>query len=89
MKMKVKEITKLKEHEVFLVEGMPKEVMINTMLSLAINLIRMSKGELSRDDLPDDPFKLIAEVSAMVTLHMLIGRVGEDPDETVDKSKQH
>jgi hypothetical protein len=75
-----------------MLESMPKEIAISVMMSLAINLIRMSKGELKGDTMPDNPIKLIAEVSAMITLHALVKRMegGEgEATETVDKAKVH
>ena len=75
-----------------MLDSMPHEIAVSVMVSLAINMIRMSKGELKGDALPDDPIKLIAEVSAMITLHALVKRMegGEDEaTEPADKAKVH
>ena len=74
-----------------MLESMPQEIAISTMISLAANMIRMKKGELKGDMLPDDPVMLVAEMAAMIALQSMTRRLRKEevPAETVDKAKVH
>jgi len=74
-----------------MLESMPQEIAISTMISLAENMIRMKKGELKGDALPDDPVLLVAKIAAMIALQAMTRRMKKEeaPAETVDKTKVH
>jgi hypothetical protein len=64
-------------------DGMPREIAISVMVSLAINIIRMHKGELSGKDLPDNPIALIA-------LHKIVSLIEKaEAAEGTDKAQVH
>ena len=73
-----------------MLESMPQEIAISVMISLAVNMVRLSKGELKGEAIPDDPIMLIAEISAMIVLQSTRRKMKEKSSpETVDKTKVH
>ena len=73
-----------------MLESMPQDIAISTMISLAVNMVRLSKGELKAEAIPDNPLMLIAEISALITLQSMRRKMKEAASpETVDKTKVH
>ena len=83
--MKMEKIN-ISTEQKYMLETMPQSVAISVMLSLAVNLIRAVNGEMKSIQLPDDPIKLIAEVSLMTVLAGAVTGVEQPP---VEQSEMH
>ena len=72
-----------------MLESMPQEIAISTMISLAVNMVRLSKGELKSEAIPDDPLMLIAEISALITLPSMARKMKEKSSPETVSEKVH
>ena len=79
----------LTKKEAKLLDTMPKDIAISVMLSLAINLIRASRGEFKGTDMPDNPVKLIAEISAVIMLREIVEWAKRNGEKTPNKPEMH
>ena len=69
-----------------MLESMPQTVAIGVMLTLAVNLIRAVNGKIKSAQLPDDPIKLIAEISLITVLAGAVPGMDHSP---VEQSEMH
>lgn len=72
-----------------MLESMPQEIAISTMISLAVNMVRLSKGELKGEAIPDDPFMLIAKISALIALQSMRRKMKEAASPETVSEKVH